>query len=76
VRTAATTTDLNPSQPEQIIRLGQEALARLRRAWSDWMAIAEALQLGRAELMAELHTNSPTGRRYETRFCVGGKGRR
>jgi hypothetical protein len=59
----------NPSsetESEQIVRLGQEALARLRRGWADWLAIAEALQLGRTEVMAELHTNKPTGKRYET----------
>jgi hypothetical protein len=56
---------LNPVQPDQIIRRGQEALARLRRTWSDWMEVAEALAVGRTEVMRELHTNSPTGRRYE-----------
>jgi hypothetical protein len=57
--------ELNPSHSDQIIRRGQEAFERLRRVWPDWMAIAEALQLGRAEVMRELHTNSLTGRRYE-----------
>jgi hypothetical protein len=56
---------LNPVQPDQIIRRGQEALARLRRTWSDWIEVAEALAVGRTEVMRELHTNSPTGRRYE-----------
>jgi len=45
--------------------MGQEAMARKRRAWADWVAIGEALQVGRAEVMRETHTNQPTGRRYE-----------
>ena len=32
----------------------------------DWLAIAEALQVGRAEIMSAVHTNQPTGKRYET----------
>jgi hypothetical protein len=55
----------NPSAPDEVIRRGQEAMARQRRAFEDWMAIAEALQIGRAEVMREVHTNSPTGKRYE-----------
>jgi hypothetical protein len=56
---------LNPSPISKIVRLGQEAMVRKRRAWDDWLAIAEALQVGRAEVMHELHTNDPHGRRYE-----------
>jgi hypothetical protein len=55
---------LNPSRVSEIVRLGQEAMAR-KRAWDDWLVIAEALQIGRAEIMHELHTNDPHGRRYE-----------
>jgi hypothetical protein len=55
----------NPSPVSEIIRLGQEAMARKRRAWDDWLAIAEALQAGRTEVMRSLHTNEPRGRRYE-----------
>jgi hypothetical protein len=53
----------NPSNLK--VRLGQEAMARQRRCWEDWIIIAEALQVGRAEVMRDLHTNQPTGRRYE-----------
>jgi hypothetical protein len=53
----------NPSELK--VRLGQEAMARQRRRWEDFMIIAEALDVGRAEVMRELHTNQPTGRRYE-----------
>jgi hypothetical protein len=55
----------NPSPVSEIVRLGQEAMARKRRAWADWLAIAEALQAGRAEVMRALPTNEPRGRRYE-----------
>lgn len=55
----------NPSPVSEIVRLGQEAMARKRRAWIDWLAIAEALQVGRAGVMRALHTNEPTGRRFE-----------
>ena len=55
---------VNPSINETV-RIGQEAMARKRRGWSDWIAIGEALQVGRAEVMRDAHTNQPTGRRYE-----------
>ena len=53
----------NPSELK--VRLGQEAMARQRRRWEDWIIIAEALEVGRSEVMRDLHTNQPTGRRYE-----------
>jgi hypothetical protein len=56
---------LNPSPTDEIVRRGQEALERRRRGFEDWMAIAEALQVGWAEVMLTVHTNQPTGRRYE-----------
>ena len=55
----------NPSLACQIVRLGQEAMARLRRGWNDWLAIGEALQVGQTASMQAAHTNKPTGRRYE-----------
>jgi hypothetical protein len=55
---------VNPSISEKV-RVGQEAMARKRRAWADWIAIGEALQVGRAEVMRDAHTNQPAGRRYE-----------
>jgi hypothetical protein len=55
---------LNPSVSE-VVRLGQEAMARKRRGWDDWLAIAEALQFGRTEVTHALHTNEPRGRRFE-----------
>jgi hypothetical protein len=69
---AATPTDglcqHNPSPDLETVRLGQEAMARKRRGWEDWVAIAKALQIGRADVMRELHTNEPKGRRYEKAF--------
>jgi hypothetical protein len=53
------------SSPSDVVRLGQEAMQRKRRAWEDWLAIAEALQAGRTEVMRALHTNEASGRRYE-----------
>jgi hypothetical protein len=47
------------------IHLGQEAMARKRRQFEDWLAIAEALEIGRTETMRAIHTNAPKGRRYE-----------
>ena len=55
---------VNPSINEKV-RIGQEAMARKRRVWADWIAIGEALQVGRAEVMRDAHTNQPAGRRYE-----------
>jgi hypothetical protein len=56
---------LKPSTTaDEIVRRGQEALLRLCRSYDDWMDIAEALQVGRAEVMAATHTNRPTGKRY------------
>ena len=55
----------NPSAVSEIVRLGQEVMAGKRRAWDDWLAIAEALQVGRTDVMRELHTNDPHGRRFE-----------
>lgn len=53
----------NPSS--EIVRLGQEAMARQRRIFDDWLAIAEALQFGRAQAMRDVHTNEPRGACYE-----------
>jgi hypothetical protein len=55
----------NPTSVSDVVRHGQEAMARKRRVWDDWLAIAEALQVGRTDVMRALHTNEPRGRRYE-----------
>jgi hypothetical protein len=56
---------LNPSLADEIVRRGKQAMERLRRGFDDWMDIAGALQVGRAEVMRAVNTNQPTGRRYE-----------
>jgi hypothetical protein len=56
---------LKPSPVSDVVRLGQEAMARKRRAWEDWLAIAEALQAGHDEVTRTLHTNKTHGRRFE-----------
>jgi hypothetical protein len=56
---------LNPSPTSEVVRRGQEAMERKRRGWDDWLAIAEALEAGRTEVMRALHTNDAHGRRYE-----------
>ena len=53
-----------PSTTDEVVRRGQEALQRLRRSFEDWMDIAEALQVGRTAVMAAVHQNKPTGKRY------------
>jgi len=54
----------NPSPTDEIVRRGQEALQRLRRSFGDWLAIAEALQVGRAEIMSAVPPASATRRRW------------
>ena len=63
---AAGFSQLNPSPVPEVVRLGQEAMERKRRGWEDWLAIAKALEAGRAEVIRSLHTNQPHGRRFET----------
>jgi hypothetical protein len=55
----------NPSPVSNVVRLGQEAMARKRRSWDDWLLIAEALQAGRTEVVHALYTNETHGRRFE-----------
>jgi hypothetical protein len=56
---------LNPSPTNEVVRRGQEAMERKRRDFDDWMLIAEALQVGRTEVMGSVHTNQSNGKRYE-----------
>jgi hypothetical protein len=56
---------LNPSTADEIVRRGTEAMERRRRGFQDWIDIAEALQIGRTEVMRAVHTNEPKGKRYE-----------
>lgn len=54
-----------PNPSDEIVRRGQEALDRKRRDFDDWLIIGEALAIGRADIMREVHSNQPIGRRYE-----------
>lgn len=58
---------LSQDNPTELkVRLGQEAMARQRRRWEDWLIIAEALDFGRTKIMGDLYINAPVGRRYES----------
>jgi hypothetical protein len=53
-----------PNLSDEIVRRGREALDRKRRDYDDWLLVAEALQVGRADVMRAVSTNQPTGKRY------------
>jgi hypothetical protein len=56
--------------PDEIVRRGQEAWSRLKagQSWQDWLAVGEAIQVGRHCAMVEANTNRPSGSRYESIF--------
>lgn len=51
-----------------VIADGRAAWSRLQRrerqSWQDWLAVGNALTLGRTEALAQAGTNSPQGSRY------------
>src|SRR5262249_16934386 len=49
---------------------GQEAWSRLQtgQSWEDWLAIGEAIQVGRHHAMVDANTNQPRGSRYDSIF--------
>jgi hypothetical protein len=57
---------------ETYIKRGQEAWQRHvykgKATWSDWIAIGEALLVGRQDAMAAAETNHPIGSRYDSEF--------
>jgi hypothetical protein len=53
---------------DEVIRRGQEAWSRLGRSWQDWLAVGEAIRVGRHRAMLEASTNRPSGARYESIF--------
>ncbi|MCL2429912.1 MAG: hypothetical protein FWD12_11825 [Alphaproteobacteria bacterium] len=64
-----------PSDLERIVKAGQAAWKRLKseKSWNDWMAVGEALMVGREEAMDDagipLKSNRPPqGRVYNTAF--------
>jgi hypothetical protein len=52
------------------IKRGQEAWLRHKEdaTWNDWMAIGQALSIGREDAMAAAGTNAPSGSRYNVEF--------
>ena len=61
-------TQVNPSRSQQDegkIQRGREAFQRQQRGWEDWMAVAEVLIIGRAEVMLTANTSDPRGKRYQ-----------
>jgi hypothetical protein len=61
--------DLN-DESERIVRRGTAAWARLKkhRNWDDWMAVGEALLVGREFAMRDANTNRPIGKGYSRAF--------
>jgi hypothetical protein len=55
---------------ENYIKRGQEAWRRHKdnATWSDWLAIGQALSIGRQDAMAAAGTNQPVGSRYNAVF--------
>jgi hypothetical protein len=57
---------LNPSAAlSDKVRLGQEAMARQRRRFDDWLVIGEALDIGRSAVLRDIHSNQVSGPRFE-----------
>jgi hypothetical protein len=52
------------------IKRGQEAWSRHKTdaTWNDWLAIGQALSIGREDAMATAETNAPVGSRYNVEF--------
>jgi hypothetical protein len=59
---------LTQVNPDEVIRMGQEAWSRLGRSWQDWLAVGEAIRIGRHRAMLAANTNRPSGARYESIF--------
>jgi hypothetical protein len=68
----SSTTRLVMEDRETRIRRGQEAWQRHIHkgdaTWNDWMAIGDALLIGREDAMAAAKTNQPIGSRYNSEF--------
>jgi hypothetical protein len=55
---------------DRVSALGRAAWQRLKKdkSWSDWMAVGEALKIGRQIAMHAANTEEPQGRRYNEIF--------
>src|SRR5258708_32411942 len=73
--------DQAPPQPQPLtraargdrdayIRSGQQAWERVKKdaTYNDWLAIGEALEIGRADAMADAKTHKPEGAPYNKLF--------
>jgi hypothetical protein len=58
------------NEQDRIVRQGRAAWARLKKdkSWTDWLAVGEALLVGRELAMYEAGTNSPSGKGYAQEF--------
>jgi hypothetical protein len=52
------------------VEVGRQAWKRIKEdsTYNDWMAVGEALDIGRNECMRLVHTNDPRGRAYNEAF--------
>jgi hypothetical protein len=57
---------------DRVVRQGRAAWARLKKdkSWTDWLAVGEALLIGRDIAMYEAGTNQPAGKGYSTAFSA------
>ena len=58
-------TQVNPSAPPSVVQLGQQAMERKRRSLPDWWLIGGAIDYGRAEVLREINSNKPAGKRFQ-----------
>jgi hypothetical protein len=69
---ASTSVDPTIQFSDPVVRRGQEAWSRLatreKHTWEDWLAVGEALRIGRHGAMLEAGTNKPSGSRYADIF--------
>lgn len=61
-----TTLDQQGANAARVIKLGVEAWKRLKKSksWNDWIAVGDALVLGRDWAMRQAQTNRPEGKAY------------
>ena len=57
-------------EQDRIVRQGTAAWKRLKKdkSWTDWLAVGEALQVGRELAMYQAGTNEPSGKGYSQAF--------
>jgi hypothetical protein len=60
------------SATDEIVSRGRDAWDRVKKhsrmIWTDWLAIGEAIQVGRSEAMRRSGANQPAGRGYNETF--------